>query len=435
MVEYFTTLVDLLNEMSPYLLLGFFVAGLLHSFVPQRTYARHLSGNGFGAAIKAALIGIPLPLCSCGVIPTTVSLRKNGASQAASTSFLIATPQTGIDSIAATYSLLGLPFAIARPLIAFVTAIFGGKIVGAFGDETKAAVTDDDDCCEGDSCSCGCGDDCESATEMSFAGKLLDALEYGFVHIMQDVGRWLVVGLLLAALITVVVPEGFFAQFADRPLLNMLIVLCIAAPMYICATGSIPVALSFMLKGMSPGAALVLLMAGPATNVMSIVVIGRVFGRRSLLLYLLSIVAGAIGFGLIIDYMLPLEWFTAHLAPVGDCACCDVCGACEEGAGVFSVICSVAFVSMLAWSFVRLRIDSLRNKKNHNKTDMMKKEFKVKGMMCNHCKANVETNLAKVPGVISVRVDLASGIAYVEGDFNPADVVDMIRSLGYEYVE
>ena len=241
MTEYFDSLLRLLNEMSPYLLLGFFMSGLLHSFVPQSVYSRHLSGNGFRASIKAALIGIPLPLCSCGVIPTTVALRKNGASKAASTSFLIATPQTGVDSIAATYSLLGLPFAIIRPLVALVTAIIGGKLVGLFGGKTDTPTAGEyaDD-------NCSCGDDCVSSGK-GFFSKLLDAVDYGFVRIMQDVGRWLVAGLLIAALITVAVPDGFFARFADQPFLNMVIVLCVAVPMYICATGSIPVALSLMI--------------------------------------------------------------------------------------------------------------------------------------------------------------------------------------------
>lgn len=428
MTEYFDSLLRLLNEMSPYLLLGFFMSGLLHSFVPQSVYSRHLSGNGFRASIKAALIGIPLPLCSCGVIPTTVALRKNGASKAASTSFLIATPQTGVDSIAATYSLLGLPFAIIRPLVALVTAIIGGKLVGLFGGKTDTPMAGEyaDD-------NCSCGDDCVSSGK-GFFSKLLDAVDYGFVRIMQDVGRWLVAGLLIAALITVAVPDGFFARFADQPFLNMVIVLCVAVPMYICATGSIPVALSLMIKGMSPGAALVLLMAGPATNVMSILVIGRVFGRKSLLLYLSSIILGAVGFGLVMDYFLPQEWFTRQIADISAAGCCaDECSACGEGIDWFGSLCSSVFVALLVWSYVKLYFGSRKNKQKVDKC--MKKEFKIKGMMCNHCKANVETNLAKVAGVESVTVDLAAGKAYLEGDFNADEVVAMIRSLGYEYVE
>lgn len=426
-MEYIDSLVGLVNEMSPYLLLGFFIAGLLHSFVPQKAYARHLSGNGLSSIVKAALFGIPLPLCSCGVIPTTVSLRKNGASEAASTSFLISTPQTGVDSIAATYSLLGLPFAVIRPIAALVTAIFGGKLVGMFGSHKKMAGEEraDNDSCEK-----------KRNDKSGFINRFIDALQYGFVDMIQDVGKWLVVGLLLAALITVFVPEGFFAQFADRPVLNMLIVLCIAAPMYVCATGSIPVALSLMLKGMSPGAAFVLLMAGPATNMASILVIGKVFGRKSLIIYLLSIMLGAISFGLVIDYLLPMGWFTENLANVMPVAsCCADCSECNGGMPIFNMICSGVFVALLIWAFVAKYIASRKNKNNQKSITDMKKEYKIKGMMCNHCKNNVETNLAKVAGVKSVTVDLADGVAYVEGEHNSADVIAMIKSLGYEYIE
>lgn len=423
MTDYIHSLISLVNEMSPYLLLGFFIAGLLHSFVPHRAYARHLSSSDMGAVLKAALFGIPLPLCSCGVIPTTVSLRKNGASEAASTSFLISTPQTGVDSIAATYSLLGLPFAVIRPIAALITAIFGGKLVGIFSSRQGEINGDESDC----------GGSCQSSDrpKTGFKAKLIDALNYGFVSMIQDVGKWLVVGLLLAALIAVLVPSGFFAKFADYPLLNMLIVLCIAAPMYVCATGSIPVALSLMLKGMSPGAAFVLLMAGPATNMASILVIGKVFGKRSLVIYLSSIILGAIGFGLIIDYMLPRVWFTEHLANVVTMPEC-----CRPSTPIFNILCSIAFAAMLVWAFVAKRINSSKNKENQQtiNTTIMKKEYKIKGMMCNHCKANVETNLAKVAGVTSVTVDLPSGTAYVEGNHNPSDVIAMIKSLGYEYV-
>ncbi len=423
MTDYIHSLISLVNEMSPYLLLGFFIAGLLHSFVPHRAYARHLSSSDMGAVLKAALFGIPLPLCSCGVIPTTVSLRKNGASEAASTSFLISTPQTGVDSIAATYSLLGLPFAVIRPIAALITAIFGGKLVGIFSSRQGEINGDESDC----------GGSCQSSDrpKTGFKAKLIDALNYGFVSMIQDVGKWLVVGLLLAALIAVLVPSGFFAKFADYPLLNMLIVLCIAAPMYVCATGSIPVALSLMLKGMSPGAAFVLLMAGPATNMASILVIGKVFGKRSLVIYLLSIILGAIGFGLIIDYMLPRVWFTGHLANVVTMPEC-----CRPSTPIFNILSSIAFAAMLVWAFVAKRINSSKNKENQQtiNTTIMKKEYKIKGMMCNHCKANVETNLAKVAGVTSVTVDLPSGTAYVEGNHNPSDVIAMIKSLGYEYV-
>lgn len=427
-VGYFNSLYIMVCEMAPYLLLGFLFAGLLHAFVPSQVYARHLSGNGWSAAFKAAMIGIPLPLCSCGVIPTTVGVRKSGASEAASTSFLISTPQTGIDSIIATYSLLGLPFAILRPIVALVTALVGGKLVGMLGNRKSAVDIEDhndDDCCNKGHTH----NHKPYSPASSFIKRLIEALRYGFVEMVQDVGKWLVIGLLIAAAITVIVPDGFFASFADRPVLNMAVVLVIAVPMYICATGSIPIALSLMLKGMLPGAALVLLMAGPATNVASILVIGKVFGRRSLVIYLLTIVIGAIAGGMVIDYLLPTEWFTGHMAMAQSYCHPDCCA--TDSPSWLGIISTFALAVMLIGGFAAKRIESNHNKKNQKTITHMKREYKIGGMMCGHCKANVERNIATVAGVKSITVDLSGGIAYVEGDHNADDIIAIVSSLGY----
>nr|MDY5756513.1 permease [Eubacteriales bacterium] len=291
-MELLNSLLFMLNEMSPYILLGFFIAGLMHAFVPQKTFARHLAGTDWRSVVKSAAVGIPLPLCSCGVLPAAISMRRNGASRAASTSFLVATPQTGLDSIAATWSLLGPAFAVIRPIAALVTAVLGGIAVGR--SERKNAVRI---CCQ---------PNVENVAEHKGLGrKLLDALRYGFIDLVGSIGGWLVAGLVIAALITVYVPADFFAVIGSKPLLSMVTVLVIAIPMYVCATGSIPIALSLMIKGLSPGTALVLLMAGPAANFASFTLISREMGRKSAIIYLASIVVGAMTFGLIIDYVLP----------------------------------------------------------------------------------------------------------------------------------
>jgi len=276
-MEYITPFLYLLNTMAPYLLLGFLLAGVIHAYVPRRLYARYLSQPDFRSVALAALFGVPLPLCSCGVIPTAMSLRREGASKGAVTSFLIATPQTGVDSIVATYSVLGLPFAVIRPVVALVTALAGGWTV----NRLTRSETD------------GILPAAEGGEVRRSGSRFVEALRYGFVDMIQDIGRWLVLGLLVAGLITILVPDNFFASFADKPLLNMAVVLLFSIPMYLCATGSIPIAAALMLKGLSPGAALVLLMAGPATNTASILVIGKVLGRRTLTAYLGAIVAGA----------------------------------------------------------------------------------------------------------------------------------------------
>ena len=403
--EYILPLFELLNEMSPYLLLGFLIAGILHEFVPQKLYRSSLSHNNLRSVILAALIGVPLPLCSCGVIPTAMSLRREGVSKGATTSFLISTPQTGADSILATASLLGVPFAVLRPLIAFVTAILGGCLVNRFdNDDSRGVYTF-----------------ANTQKSKSFVRKCLGALKYGFIDMLQDIGKWIVIGLIVAGLITVLVPDNFFTAFNDKPIVNMLIVMLFSVPMYLCATGSIPIAAALMLKGLSPGAALVLLMAGPATNTAAILVIKKVMGMRALLIYLSTIIVGALGFGLVIDYLLPAEWFSVTVvAQSADCCSAHATAWCKIASSIlFTVLLIIAFVLRFI---------------NPHKHTTMQKSFKIKGMMCNHCKANVEKNLAKVEGVTAVQVNLEQGIAYVEGYFDSQKVVETIENLGYEYL-
>lgn len=393
---------DLINKMSPYLLLGFGVAGLLHTFVPSGLYRRYIGQNHFRSVVWAALIGVPLPLCSCGVIPTAVLLRKEGASKGAATSFLIATPQTGVDSILATASLLGLPFAILRPVAALVTALFGGQLVTlATRNEPAEPISRRS----------------EETAKLTFRQKLTDALRYGYLDMIQDIGLWLVVGLAVAGLITVLVPDGFFLRFADTPVVNMAAMLAVSVPMYVCATGSIPIAVALMLKGLTPGAALVLLMAGPASNMASIFVISKVLGRKTLWLYLLSITAGAIAFGCGIDYLLPREWFTSHLVQSRAC--------CSGGSAIFSTICSVAMCGLLVFALINRFLP-----KKH-KIAMDKRVFKVDGMMCNHCRANVEKALQSLQGIDNVAVDLAAGTATVTGTATDDAIVSAITAIGY----
>lgn len=244
-MELLDSLLFMLNEMSPYILLGFLIAGLMHAFIPQQTLARHLSGTGWRAVVKSTLIGVPLPLCSCGVLPTAIAMRRNGASRAASTSFLIATPQTGVDSIAATWSLLGPAFAVIRPAAALVTAVFGGLAVGKAESKDNSHLHTS----------------CDQTDEhpKGYKYRCMAALRYGFIDLVGSIGGWLVTGLIIAALITVYVPADFFTILGQNPIISMLLVLVIAIPMYVCATGSIPIAMSLMLKGLSPGTALVLL--------------------------------------------------------------------------------------------------------------------------------------------------------------------------------
>lgn len=405
MKDSFTQVLELFAAMSPYLLFGFLVAGILHAFVPRVLYVRYLSGNNMRSVLLAALMGVPLPLCSCGVIPTAMSMRREGASHASTVSFLIATPQTGVDSIAATASLLGLPFAILRPCAAFVTALFGGGLTALLSDKSTQSEP-------------------QSAMPKEYKGfwdRVVGAIKYGFSDMIQDVGKWLVIGLAIAGAITIFVPDGAFTTFADSPIVNMLIVLAISAPMYLCATGSVPIAAALILKGLSPGAAFVLLMAGPATNMAAMMVIGKVLGKKTLFIYLFSILCGAVGFGLAIDTLMPMSWFT--LSEVGrissDC--------CDSGLSVVEMVSSVIFGGLLILAMI--------NKYRKQNRTIMEKHYKVKGMMCNHCKTNVERALLAHPSVTSVDIDLTAGVVSVVGSIETEMVKRIITELGYEFVD
>ena len=406
-MELLNSLLFMLNKMSPYILLGFFIAGLMHAFVPQKTFARHLAGTGWRSVVKSAAIGIPLPLCSCGVLPAAISMRRNGASRAASTSFLIATPQTGIDSIAATWSLLGPAFAVIRPIAALVTAVLGGIAVGK-SERKNAECINCQPIAE------------EIAEHKRFGRKLLDALRYGFIDLVGSIGGWLVAGLIIAALITVYVPADYFTVIGSKPLLSMITVLVIAIPMYVCATGSIPIALSLMLKGFSPGTALVLLMAGPAANFASFTLISREMGRKSAIIYLISIVVGAMTFGLIIDYVLPAEWFTIRNA--------QAMAGKEHAFSLLSTASSAVLVILLVVTFIK------GHKRKHINVSTMTKEYKIKGMHCSHCQATVVKSISSVKGVKQVDVNLSTGIAKVEGEHNAEDVVAAVRDAGFDVV-
>lgn len=335
--------VDIINEMSPYLLLGFLLAGVMHAFIPNGWYSRYLSGNSIRSVINAALLGIPLPLCSCGVIPTAMSIYREGASKGAVVSFLVATPQTGVDSIFATYSLMGLPFAIIRPIAALFTAVISGSFVTMAHKKETAVETESDKIHEHEHEHCHTA---QCSVKSGFWAKCYQAIRYGFVEMMEDIGKWLIVGIIVAGLITVIIPDDFFSIFKDNTALSILLVLCISIPMYICATGSIPIAVALIMKGLTPGAALVMLIAGPACNLASILVINKVLGKKVLALYIAAIIFGSILFGVGIDYLLPREWFINNLM---------ISNEHEHGAGWFEWICTGTLILLLL-NVVRIKL-------------------------------------------------------------------------------
>ncbi len=285
----FTEILGTLKAMSPYLLFGFLAAGIMSVLIRPETVEKHLGGRGFLPVVKASLFGVPLPLCSCGVIPVAASLRKNGAARGATTSFLISTPQTGVDSIFVTYSLLGPVYAVFRPLAAFVSGILGGSAVSLIEKEDGAHSHN------GPGCACGCR---PSATGKRGIGQ---ALVYGFGTLPRDINKALIAGILISGIIGAAVPDDFFAAFLGGGIVSMLVMMIVGIPIYVCATASVPIAAALIAKGVSPGAALVFLMTGPATNAATIFTVANVMGRRTAAIYLVSVSVSAIAGGLLLD--------------------------------------------------------------------------------------------------------------------------------------
>jgi len=295
-------------EAAPWLLFGFVLAGAVYVCLPIDKVTAHLGGSGIGAVIKASLIGIPLPLCSCSVIPVAVGLRKQGAGRGAFASFLISTPETGVDSIAVSYALLGPFLAVVRPIAAFVTALAAGLIVGrgddpqADAEGASASKGDDNATCH--SCCSGAAGDAVTASP-PLLHRAVTALRYGLVDLFVDLAIWLMLGFVLAGLVSAAIPEGFFERFVGSGLVAMLMILLVSLPLYVCATSSTPVAAALIASGLSPGVALVFLLVGPATNVATMMIVARDLGRRGLLLYVTTIAVVAVLFGLAVDALMP----------------------------------------------------------------------------------------------------------------------------------
>ncbi len=330
---------QLSGAMAPYILFGLLFAGILHELVPESIVTKHLGNDSIGSVVKATLFGIPLPVCSCGVIPLATAIKKSGASKGATLSFLISTPITGVDSILATYGIFGWIFTIYRIITSMIIAIVAGILTNIFDktDEIQEPKTDQnssaaqtnfggavgvqqptvntlrpntnnktfstlntqrstlsDDCCSAASC-------CDTNEKKGFS--FISALRYAFVTLLGDIAKPLFWGLLLGALITVAIPENLSQLLEGNSALSYLIVILIAVPMYVCATASLPIAAGLMLGGVSAGAAFVFLSAGPATNTVTIGVVKKMLGSRSLAIYLGSIVVGSILFGLGLDYI------------------------------------------------------------------------------------------------------------------------------------
>lgn len=406
----------LVSEMAPYLLFGFLFAGLLKAFFPTDGIVNFMGRKSFRSVFNAALLGVPLPLCSCGVIPTAVSFYRSGATKGATTSFLISTPQTGVDSMLATYSLLGLPFAIIRPIVALVTGLAGG-IASHIFDKDQLSPADKDP------------DRGMVREKQGFLKRMKTVVQYGFGELVEDIVKWLLIGLLAAALLSMLIPDSFFTQYIGNPWIEMLVVLAASVPLYICATGSIPLAAVLLMKGISPGAALVFLMAGPATNVATMMVISNTMGKKAFFIYLATIVGGALFFGTVVNEFLPASWFgMSHM------------GNHEHvmGGNWINTASTILLSGLIVVAIWNKWLKNIVLPKKSNDMEQAKNPFyttiHVEGMTCNHCRATVENNISALENVEEVAVDLQTGEVRIGGNgVNMEKVATRVKELGYQF--
>ncbi|WP_135075032.1 SO_0444 family Cu/Zn efflux transporter [Terasakiella sp. SH-1] len=317
-------------EAAPWLLFGLIMAGVIKAWMSEKAVQKYVGGRGIGSIFGAALFGAPLPLCSCGVLPAAVGMRRAGGSRPATLSFLISTPETGVDSVAVSYALLGPFMAIVRPIAAVSSAVFTGLLSLFLPEEdqkpTPAAAPSS--CCT--STCCGSSKPVEPKKPNAFV-KTYDGIAYALSDILDDIALWLGIGLLIAGVVTTYVPEQALVEWGSGPL-AMLVMLVVGIPMYICATASTPLAASFLLAGVSPGAVMVFLLAGPATNMATIAVVRNEMGTRTMWVYLTGVCVSSLAIGFIVNQLVNL-WAidiqaelaaSAHVLPAGMEEACGI---------------------------------------------------------------------------------------------------------------
>lgn len=390
----------ILLELAPSLLIGLMIAGLIHVLVPDGAIRRGLSGADLRSVVRASLVGVPLPLCSCGVIPTALGLRREGASRGAATAFMISTPQTGVDSILVTASFLGWPFAIFKLVAAFVTGVVGGVLV-------NKAVPED-----------APGQEAQKATSTPVAGtvwgRVRELFRYAIFDLLGAIHVWLLIGVLVAALITTFTPPDLFiGQRWAEGIVGMLVMLAISLPLYVCTTASVPIAASLIAAGLPAGSALVFLMAGPATNVATIGAVYRTLGGVVLSLYLGTVILMSLGFGLMFDQLL-----STTPTQVLDQA------QHAHHTSALAVLSALVLVALLAMLFLRddrireligWRTGPVAASGDPATAEQADTIMTVKGMTCGHCVATVKRALESLDQVDEATPDLATGRVLVRG--------------------
>ncbi len=407
--------VKIFQDMAIYLLLGFLLAGLLYAFFPEEKVIKYLGRRNIKSVVNAAIFGIPLPLCSCGVIPTAFSLKRQGASDGATVSFLISTPATGADSILATYGLLGPLFALFRPLATFVSGVMGGTLVNFFPrrkvKETNPQVISSEVCDEG------------RQHKHSFWEKLRTTFTYGYFDLLKSITKWLLWGTLIAGVISYTIPASLIERYLKSNFLSMVAMLIVGIPLYVCATGSIPIVASLMIKGLSPGAGLVFLMAGPATNAITITVMAKNLGKKIVTIYLLSIALSALFMG----WLLNLLWsyFSKAHQQI-------LIGKSSMLPPWLRISGAIVLFSLILLNFLpKLKL------KKELKVMHKKETIRVEGMVCQHCLTTITSALNSLQGINNVWVSLKEKRVEVDYDDNKVDlgrIKEAISARGYEVI-
>ena len=393
-------------ETAPYLLLGMFFSGLIYIFIDSKFILKHIGSKSLSSILKSTLMGIPIPLCSCGVIPVASTIRNSGASKGSTVSFLVSTPQTGIDSIFMTYGMMGPVFAIFRPFAAFISGIISGIVVNRFDDESHNHVSKN----------------YSNQEKVNLIERLKIGFNYGFVVLPSDILVPLLQGLSVAALISIVIPPDFIATyFSDSKYLVFILMLFISLPIYVCATASVPIAVALMAKGVSAGAVFVFLMAGPATNASSIAVVKKILGKKVMFLYLFLVATISVFFGIVFDLFLRAELpISLHHH------------AHDHGQNYFSTILAISFILLMINAyFNKSRTINMTNFSENTKFND-KLSLIVKGMTCSHCKQSVENGLGNIPEVENTIVNLETGQVIIQGDkLNKDTITTTIENLGF----
>lgn len=388
---------NLFLEVSPFLILGFFFAGVIHVFIGRDLIRKHLGGGGFMPVLKSVLFGIPLPICSCGVIPLSASLRREGAGRAPIMSFLFATPVTGVDSILATYAFLGFLFAVFRPM----AALAGGILLGVF-----SYFSEKDD---------GQTAPAVSPTSEPSGSRFLRVFSYGFLYLPKEIGSWLIVGVLLGGAITALIPDTFVEGYFHNPWIAYPLMLAMSIPVYVCATGSIPIAAALIWKGLVPGAALAFLIAGPATNTVTAAFVWKELGKRQFVLYLAVIVIISLGSGLAFDAVWNLSGSDPEVLHGGG-------KHLAHWVKLFSAL-------ILLPLFLRSYLPG--GKKTRIKgTDILL--LQVSGMTCQGCVNRIREAVLGLEGVEEVDVDFTSGELRVRGETDVVSVENAVKNAGYD---